>query len=137
MSDNEDPIVLYLIVRDSLNMSAGKGMAQSGHAVEKILLKYFKIQILSVKKYLNLFTDEDVMHVKIATEWMEHGSRKVVLKADEKEWAKLKEEFGNNCFIVKDAGKTEVMPGTETIMALWPQRRSTCSKTIKRLPPQN
>ena len=38
--DQEDPIVMYLIVRESLNMSIGKTAAQVGHAVQMLHLKY-------------------------------------------------------------------------------------------------
>jgi len=57
--------------------------------------------------------------------------RKATLVADDKEWEKLKEQLW--CFVVKDAGLTEVDPGTETVMALWPMRKSEVPKLVKRL----
>lgn len=131
MGTENDPLVLYIVIRESLNMSPGKAVAQGGHAVEKFLLKYFRIQIFSVKKDLNITTPDELEHVRVATEWIGNGSRKVVLRADEKEWETIKSEM-KDIFIIKDAGLTEVEPGTETALALWPQRKSSFSDTVIR-----
>lgn len=64
-------------------------------------------------------------------EWSSNSFRKVALKADDKEFEKLKKEF--TCFVVVDAGYTQVAPGSETCMALWPMRKSQVTKTLKRL----
>lgn len=134
MNENEDPIVAYIIVRESLNMGAGKVGAQCAHAIQNILLKYFKIQVFCSKKELEgALSKDDIEHAHLTTTWLERMSRKVVLKADEKEWEALKNEFANNCVIIKDAGLTSVKANTETVMALWPAYKSTISKSIKRL----
>ena len=41
--DQEDPWIMYLIVRESLNMSAGKIAAQVGHAVGIIYESYYDL----------------------------------------------------------------------------------------------
>lgn len=135
--ENNDPIVLYLVVREDLNMSRGKIAAQIGHAVQTVLMKYFQLQLLSTKKLeqLHLVSDNDHIHIKETTEWMEKGlSTKIVLSANEKNWNALKQEMGKNCFIVKDAGKTEIEPNTETTIVIWPQHKSGVSNIIKHLP---
>lgn len=134
MADNDDPIVQYLIVNTSLNMSSGKVCAQCGHAVQHIMLEFFKLEIISAKKKLEIHLPDDLTeHMQLTAEWISHGSRKVVLRADDKEFEKVKEEFGTNCYCVKDEGHTQVAPGSETVIALWPQHKSQVSKTIKRL----
>jgi peptidyl-tRNA hydrolase len=131
----EDPIVLYVIVNYDLNMSSGKIAAQCMHLMEKFAMHYVKLLALSTKKDVNIVPDHDMEHVKLTTEWMINGhSTKVVLKANEEEWAMLKEEFGKGLFIVHDAGRTEVKPHAETVSGLWPMRKSTASKIIQRLP---
>ena len=126
-----DPTVLYLIVRGSLNMSAGKTAAQVGHCVERILIHYFKAQIINAK-FHGLPKDEEG-RINATTDWMAQASTKIVLKADEKEWIALKQEFTGNCFVIKDNGLTEVAPGTETAMVIWPMAKSNATKAIRRL----
>ena len=119
-----DPWVVYLIVRESLGMSIGKTAAQAGHAVE-----YICRECLGT-------TDADKEWERQATfkSWTTEGnSRKVVLRADEKEWVKLKEEFKDNCVIVIDFGFTELAPHTETVIGLFPLLKSQAPKLIKRL----
>jgi|SRR5579885_642246 len=122
MSNEENPLVLYIVVRTSLNMSTGKIGAQIGHSIQYIMLKY---QEVKNSKSGYLFKD-----------WMNEGnSRKVVLGASDSEWAKLKEEFedGIDCFIVRDAGYTEIPSGSETCMSIWPMLKNDAPKIIKRL----
>ena len=63
---------------------------------------------------------DDITKDKIARLeiWHKESYRKVILKADDKEWEKIKEEL--YCFVVKDAGLTEINAGEETVLGLWP-----------------
>lgn len=144
-ASQEDPIIMYLIVRESINMSIGKTGAQCAHAAQMVILKYF-----DERKYYDF-----VMNVPITTDpntgiliqdiaktnqhhlfklWLESSFRKVVLKADDKEWDKLKEIINyDSRVIVVDAGLTELEPGTETIMGLFPMKKSEVPKVVKRL----
>ena|SRR5271157_835912 len=122
MSDQDDPLVMYLIVSKDLCMSIGKTAAQVGHAVGYLFMRYSEIK-QSKEGYL-------------FKEWMNKDScRKIVLGADKKEFDKLKSEIIDdpNCCIVQDAGFTEVMAGSETVIGVFPQYKSQASKTIKRL----
>ncbi len=123
--DEEDPWVLYLIFRESLHMTSGKIAAQSGHAVGMIYAKVIELNAdvtLTVKER-GWFDDY--------AQWSDTSYRKVALQADDKEWAKLKEQ--EECFLVVDAGLTEVASGSETCIALWPRKKSSRSKLLKRL----
>ena len=149
MQDQEreaDPICLYIIVRESLNMSIGKTAAQACHAVQYIMVKYFELkeESKSLLKRIQLETDETIIKtmqtsysdigrkISIMGEWLHSAVRKVVLKASEKEWEAVKAE-NKDCIIVTDAGYTELEPGTDTVIGLWPARKSNRSKTVKRL----
>lgn len=133
---NEDPIALYIVVRTSLNMSVGKIAAQCSHASNKIIMHYFTAQVLKAKVHNDdRFPKVELDHIKMTTEWFSNHRRIIVLAANEQEWNTIKTEFGRQCEIVKDNGITELDPGTETALALWPQYKSTVSKTIKRLSP--
>lgn len=129
---DNDPLVLYIIVREELNMSPGKVAAQVGHLVQKVLMKYFAIQVLSSKKNLNLVSDAEVEHAKLTTEWMEKASGKIVLRANHNDWEDLLKEY-SGCFVIIDAGKTELEPNTKTVLGLWPQHKSQASSSIKKL----
>lgn len=141
--DQEDPWVMYLIVRESLGMSAGKVGAQCGHAVGMTYEKYIRL-----KKDLNAMQNQaksdTVDHVaaeliaKATLDainyfncWRQESYRKVVLRASDKEWDKIKAEL--SCFVVRDAGLTEIKSGSETVIGLWPMRKSQAPKIVRKL----
>jgi peptidyl-tRNA hydrolase, PTH2 family len=128
----EDPIVMYLVVRESLNMSIGKTAAQCAHAAG--LLQYQADVLRGVCGSLGDYDLEGVRDTDLFIDWMDSSYTKVVLGADEKEWAKLKEQINPaNSVIVVDCGKTELVPNTETVAGLWPCRKSQAPKIIKKL----
>jgi peptidyl-tRNA hydrolase len=133
--NQEDPIVMYLIVREELGMSVGKTGAQCGHAAQMVLLKYFDIK--DKFDYVAAAHGESGMQAQFHKlcdfkAWLEGSFRKVVLRADDKEWLKVKEAFPDLCLVV-DAGLTELNPNTETVIGLWPMRKSEVPKVIKKL----
>lgn len=151
-ASQEDPIVMYLIVHESLNMSIGKTAAQSAHAAQMLTLKYFTMKETSIslqkrmQPLLNAPPEANEMAklkaayiemsrpLSIFGEWLNSSFRKVVLRASDKEWAKLKEEFkDHNMVMVVDAGLTEIAAGSETFIGLWPMRKSQAPKSVKRL----
>ena len=143
-ASQEDPIVMYLIVHETLDMSTGKTAAQCAHASQMLTLKYFEMKEKSkvIQRQLSSVPDSEVLrleYVKLAVpisimgEWLQGSFRKVVLRADDKEWAKLKDEFKDSMVLVVDAGLTEIPSGSETVIGLWPMRKSQVPKTVKRL----
>lgn len=145
----DNSIVMYIIVRESLNMSIGKTAAQCAHASQMLMVKYYeevKSKSNSLQWQIKSVTDspakEDLLslykelapQISIMGEWLKLGVRKVTLKADDKEWVKLKSELNENQFVlVIDAGLTEIAAGSETVIGLWPIRKNDRSKLIKRL----
>lgn len=134
----EDPIVMYLVVRESLNMGVGKVGAQCGHAAQIALLKYFKEN----QEWLEHYKGEPEPAKPLSTErldifyqWLQTSFRKVTLKADEKEWKKVQLAFveGAMRFTVIDAGLTEIPAGSETVMAIWPMHKSQRPKILQKL----
>ena len=150
-AEQEDPIVMYLIVHESLGMGVGKTAAQCAHASQMLTLDYFEMKEKSktLQKQMSpllqpqpaepLMAQLKAEYAKLAKplsimgEWLSSSYRKVVLRASDKEWAKLKEEFKDSMAMVVDAGLTEIAAGSETVIALWPMRKSQRSKTILRL----
>jgi peptidyl-tRNA hydrolase len=155
-SDNviDDVLVLYIVVNTSLGMSTGKMCAQCAHGSQLITLQYFdlKKEANKVQKQINsdlAYRAYEGVHphldkikqeyaemcrkINLMSDWMNNASyRKVVLKADQKEFDKIKEEY-SDAVVIKDAGFTEIPAGSETVICIWPMKKSNRSKTVKRL----
>ena len=116
--NQEDPIIMYLIVRESLGMSIGKTAAQCAHASQMLMLTFNEIE---AKEICDWASDFDIYKIFLFRSWLKASFRKVVLKADDKEWIKLKEAMEEHDVIVVDAGLTEFggIP-TKTCVALGP-----------------
>ncbi len=121
-----DPILMYVVVNADLQLSPAKLAVQVGHGVEL----HFKE--MSMKTNLS-FSDEYRKYVEPHRQWMNSGSRKIVLKANTIQWNKIKECDEIEAYLVIDAGITECEPNTETCIVLPPRRKSTIHKLIKRL----
>jgi peptidyl-tRNA hydrolase len=128
-ANQEDPIVMYFIVNEDLNMSIGKCCAQTAHACQKMTMEYYK-KMEDQCYFDKHFNDPE--WVKVFTQWLDTSFRKVVLRAHQKEFDKIKQEL-TDIVIVKDNGLTEIAPGSETVIGLYPIFRSKCPKIIKRL----
>jgi PTH2 family peptidyl-tRNA hydrolase len=109
---------MAIIVNDIL-MSPGKLAAQTAHAaVECALLLYKKNHVL--------------LH-----HWMEDGQRKVVLKASEQDILQFKKKAGSMGLctaLIRDAGYTELSPGTLTALAIGPAEETKINKVTGQLP---
>lgn len=117
-------MVVYSIVRESLGMSSGKIAGQCQHAMQYLMQHYNDVRYDVESKLASVFRNryEDWIHSKTHT--------KVILTASDKEWEKLREEY--DPLIVKDAGKTEIAAGSETVMILFPMFKDERNKTLKR-----
>ena len=134
----EDPIVMYLIIKESLGMSAGKTAAQCSHAACSLVQNYFlqKENIRgAIQSGLDIlydfgFTEESFIMMQ---EWFKGSYRKVVLRASDGEFEKVKNLYQEKCVVIIDNGLTEIAAGSETCIGLFPQRKSQRDKVIKRL----
>jgi peptidyl-tRNA hydrolase len=120
-----DPFVMYIVVRESLALSAGKVGAQAGHAVDYLWRDVHAL-------ITGAPTEVEEARLNDFTIWKlsEHG--KIILRASDQEFEKVKAEEPDH-FLVIDNGHTEVAPKTETCLGLWPRRKSARSATLKRL----
>jgi peptidyl-tRNA hydrolase len=141
--NQEDPIAMYLIVRSSLieEMGVGKTCAQVGHAVSMLMMEYHKLsnrydKYLASKgssEYPQASNDLWQSQYFLWSDWLKNGIRKIALKADDKEFEKLKEEQKGRMVFVIDAGLTKLEPGSETVIGLPPMKKSQRSPLLKRL----
>ncbi len=127
-----DPIVMYLIVRKSLPMSAGKIAAQVGHAVEMLNDQYHNMNLPGP---FDLVLSESMQALEKKAAWFtaykNTSYRKVVLVAKDGEWEKLK--MLPDHVVVIDAGLTEIAPNSETVIGLWPMLKSAAPDVVRKL----
>ncbi len=93
-----------IVVRKDLRMTKGKMSAQVGHAATG-----------AYKRALKKFPDK-------VKKWESEGEKKVIVYvADDKELYEIKERINDiPKFIVIDAGRTHLDPGTTTCMGIGP-----------------
>jgi len=100
-----------ILVREDLKLSKGKLAVQVSHASVDCLLKSHKDDMLP---------------------WKEQGMKKVVLKVkDLDELLRYKEKAEDSqltACIIRDQGRTEVMPGTITCLGIGPDREDKIDK---------
>lgn len=114
-----DEITMVLVTRADLKLSKGKLAAQCGHAVMECALRAKKQTPRALDKYRR------------------EGARKIVCKAaDEESLRKIltqAKKAGLVCYLVKDAGHTEIPPGTVTVVGIGPGLRSDIDKITRDL----
>jgi len=110
---------LVVVMREDLKLSKGKACAQTGHAVLDCFLR----------------SDDS----KLLRDWMNEGGKKIVLKTKKLEDIfSLKEaakRAGLVTSVIKDAGHTEIKPGTVTCIGIGPDKEEKIDKVTKDLQP--
>jgi len=105
-----------IVVRNDLKLSKGKLAVQVAHASLEAYKK-------SKPEY--------------RTEWENQGSKKIVVKVDGlKELLEIKKRAGQSdlpCSLIKDAGRTELPPGTTTALGIGPCKAKEVDQITKNL----
>ncbi len=108
-----------IVIRGDLKMGKGKAIAQGCHAS------------------IEAFIHAQKMCPNIVRDWLNDGQKKVVVKVDsEKE---LKEVFQEACIskipcsLIRDAGRTQLEPGTYTAVGIGPYESNKIDKITGRL----
>ena len=120
MPRTESELTMVLVTRGDLDLSRGKLAAQCGHAVAECVLKAKREAPRMLKRY------------------MKEGARKVVCTAPNLE--ALRRLFGEArvcglvCYMVTDAGHTEIPSGTVTVLGIGPGPRSEIDPLTSSLP---
>ncbi|MGW6845607.1 peptidyl-tRNA hydrolase [Streptomyces sp. NPDC054958] len=95
-----EPGLPVLWLNPGLDMSAGKAMAQAGHAAQLAWWELTEVE---------------------RTAWQDAGFRLAVRTAPRERWAELS---GSGLPVVRDAGFTEIAPGSATVVADHPALRA-------------
>lgn len=94
-----------ILIRKDLSLSKGKLAAQACHAS------------------LETYRESERRYPKKTKKWIGEGGKKVILWVeDEEELLRMKRETPNTYpkKLIKDAGKTELKPGTKTALGIGP-----------------
>jgi PTH2 family peptidyl-tRNA hydrolase len=110
LSDGDVPagvaLKLVVLVRNDLAMSKGKIAAQCGHAV----LGAYRVGLRVVPEYVKA--------------WLFRAQAKITLKVEDEATmdaaAAAAREAGLPVCVIEDAGRTEVEPGTRTVLGIGP-----------------
>jgi PTH2 family peptidyl-tRNA hydrolase len=98
---------MIFIVNTSLKMGVGKVAAQVGHAT----LALYKTLLIDIGQQQNV------------RDWEEKGAKKIVLRGNDEEHLMLLKSEAKGLhiphIIIKDAGKTQVEPGSITVLAVF------------------
>ncbi|CAL9755301.1 unnamed protein product [Musa acuminata subsp. burmannicoides] len=111
-----EELKMVLIVRQDLKMGAGKIASQCAHAATGM--------------YAELLQS----HRSLLRQWEQYGQAKIVLSCkNQQEMNKLKEaadRCGLPTFVVADAGRTQVLAGSRTVLAIGPAFWKYCMLII-------
>lgn len=100
---NKRNLKLMIIVNTDLNMSNGKIISQACHAVSETIMN----------------APKDILHF-----WRKNGQAKIVVKATQSEINEIIKKCRMNNILynnIFDAGRTEVKPGSNTVLAVGPE----------------
>lgn len=107
LMDESRAYKMVFVVNTSLGMGVGKIAAQVGHAT----LALYKTLLVSL-------SDQNGVR-----DWEEGGAKKIVLKGENTDHLLTLKTAAESkhipSFLVKDAGKTEIKPGSITVLALF------------------
>ncbi len=119
MERSDKEIKQVIILRKDLKMSPGKMVAQGSHAS------------------LMSFLHTQQVYPDVTKKWLFEGQTKIVLKVkDEEEFndIRLKLKKSHLPFdVVKDAGQTQVPPGSETAIGIGPYYTDEINKVTYKL----
>lgn len=105
-----EPMQMSLVVRSDLKMSPGKIGAQCSHAAVMCYSKAEKKKPAHLRAWLNLGQPKVVLRI---------GSQKEI-----EYLSKIAEEKNVVNGLVRDAGRTEVLAGTVTVLGIGPDTKS-------------
>lgn len=105
-ANNSGEIKLVLVVRNDLKMSKGKVAAQCSHAA-----------VAACEKLMN-------QNPKLLQAWKYCGQPKVVVKTETEEsifqMSREAAKIGLNASLISDAGRTQIAPGSKTVLGVGP-----------------
>jgi len=126
----ENEVVMYIIFNKDLKMSTGKIAAQAAHAAVLVILEAVAGGMQVHKDTNARFTVAPTSNFWNFAEWLQHSFKKIVLQAQQPVLEELEQK---GFYAIRDAGHTQVPPGSITAVALPPMPRKDVLAIIKAL----
>lgn len=114
--NKSDELAMYIFVNTDLNMGKGKIAGQVGHVVQNIVT-----DALSNKH----FVDKQYRYL----EWSSSLNAKIILKATHEQLLELQKI--QESYTVRDAGRTQIEPGSLTVVGFFPNYKSQMYEITK------
>ncbi|KAF9613019.1 hypothetical protein IFM89_005453 [Coptis chinensis] len=115
----DEDLKMVLVVRQDLRMGVGKIASQCAHAATGMYAELSQSQRLLLRQ------------------WESSGQPKIVVSCkNQQEMNKMKEmaeSIGLPTFVVADAGRTQVMAGSKTVLAIGPGRKASVDSVTGKL----
>ncbi len=113
-----DTPILYIVLRKSLQLNDTKVALCVADAMQRMMLRYFTLQVIAVKAHLNSLDHSH--HIRLTTKWLSSQSEKSIISVSDDIWERLKDDFevGNSCYCLKSLDPKHI----ETTLVLWPIR---------------
>lgn len=114
MDSSHASYTMYILVNNDLKMGKGKIASQVGHVVGHIIEDI-------LRNALENPTADGLTDYKMFLQWKNnHGNKKIVLKSTENDLINfIKTE--KKCRYVLDAGRTQIAPGSLTVIGFYPR----------------
>ena len=115
MGKYTDMVKMVILVRTDLGMKKGKIAAQTAHAV------------------LGAYRKAKKAYPELVAKWEQEGEKKITLKAGSQQdlidWRIWADNHDLPSYLVKDAGLTQLEPGTMTSLSIGPAESAKLKKT--------
>lgn len=127
-ADPKDEYRLVMAIRNDLKMQKGKVAAQCGHAAVAAYAKALQRQPELLKHWMRYGIQQEKSCITTVSLFFVVGGTKITVRIDsEKEMLEISEKakkLGILSSIVRDAGQTQVAPGSRTVIAIGPAPKS-------------
>lgn len=112
--NSNDEIVMYIVVNSDIKMSKGKTAAQVAHGAVRAASR--------ADKWVG--PHDDWVKWLGAYSGFTGSQTKIILKAPEAAMRALNSQYEEETVLILDEGRTEIAPGTPTVLAFIPMKKS-------------
>ncbi|AYU76124.1 Peptidyl-tRNA hydrolase PTH2 family protein [Leishmania donovani] len=132
-----EPVKMALVVRKDLKMSNGKIAAQCAHAAVAIVEEILAFKSTTTTSPRSALNPASALWVQWYDAWNASGSSKVALQCPDEAammaLAKHARQMNLPHYVIRDAGRTQVAPGSKTVVAVGPGPKSLVDEVTGQL----